>query len=378
MQDDISNQFIDRLLKQRVLLHILFWIIVTIYFTFGYGIPGHYKVELFRSLAFLPNHIWLAYIFFYLLIPQLLLKNKLILFFVGGIICIAVSLYFSYLINFKLLGAKGIEIPTTWSLGLALIGNLTILGIAVSIKMLRYWYKQKQEILQTKQRQLSAELQMLKAQIHPHFLFNTLNNLYSLTLEQSKLAAPVVLKLSNLLRYMLYECDSDFAPLEKEIEIMNNYIELEKIRYGERLEMSANYSGDIKGKLIPPLLFLPLLENCFKYGISEQIDQCWISLDLYVENDELKFLLINSKNNSEPVESTSGGIGLQNVQKRIQLIYGHNYTLKFLNAEDSYTVSLSLKLSSPILAHPKARQFTNSRTQSYEIEHKNHPITSAS
>jgi uncharacterized membrane protein YgaE (UPF0421/DUF939 family) len=101
MQDDISNQFIDRLLKQRVLLHVLFWIIVTIYFTFGYGVPGHYKVELFRSLAFLPNHIGLAYIFFYLLIPQLLLKNKLMLFFVGGIICIAVSLYFSYLINFK-------------------------------------------------------------------------------------------------------------------------------------------------------------------------------------------------------------------------------------------------------------------------------------
>ncbi|MEO6813807.1 MAG: histidine kinase [Ginsengibacter sp.] len=368
MQNDLSNQFIDRLLKQRVLLHVLFWIIVTIYFTFGYGNPGHYKVELFRSLAFLPNHIWLIYIFFYLLIPQFLLKNKLILFFVGLIICLAASLYFSYLINFKFLGAKGIEIPTKWSFGLSLIGNLTILGIAVSIKMLRYWYKQKQEILQTKQEQLTVELQMLKSQIHPHFLFNTLNNLYSLTLEQSKLAAPVVLKLSNLLRYMLYECNSNFVLLEKEIEIMNNYIELERIRYGERLDISVNYSGDIKGKLIAPLLFLPLLENCFKYGISEQIDQCWISVDLHVENDELKFKLINSKTNSENGEIAAGGIGLQNVQKRIQLLYGNNYTLKLLPTEDHYTVSLTLNLNSQMPSVSNVVQLSNKQSQLYETK----------
>lgn len=363
MEQATSNIFLDRFLKHRVLLHVLFWIVVVIYFMLGYGKPGRYGIELIRSLSFLPNHILLVYIFLYFLIPDFLLKNKVFTFLGLAVIFIAVSMYFSYLINFKFLASESIQIGTWWSIGSSLLGSLTVVGIAVSIKLLRYWYQQKQEILLVSQEKFAAELQMLKSQVHPHFLFNTLNNLYSLTLEQSKLAAPIVLKLAALLRYMLYDCNTNLVPLEKEISIMDDYIELEKMRYHNRLEISKQYSGDFKEKLIPPLLFLPLLENCFKHGTSKQIDQCWISIYINVENDILKLILTNSKIREENRSPLSGGIGLQNVEKRLQLLYKDKYKLKTSLAEESYTVSLSIELIKPV--QNQEHGGPNSKTEAY-------------
>lgn len=339
-----SPNFLDWFLRQRKLLHILFWMIVLIYFILGYAQQGKYKLELFRSLAFLPNHIWMVYIFFYFLIPRFLLRNKMFAFFGLGLVIIAINMYFSYLINFKFLASQSIQKSTFWSLGSSLIGCLSILGIAISIKLLRYWYEQKNENLLIHQEKTSTELQMLKSQVHPHFLFNTLNNLYSLTLEKSDLAPIILLKLSDLLRYMLYDCNAMLVLLSKEINMMDNYIELEKIRYGDRLDVSKNYSGDITGKSIPPLLFLPLLENCFKHGTSKQIEQCWLNIHLNADENSLQLKLINSKIRDRNIKPVSGGIGLRNVEKRLQLLYGDNYILKILRGEEDYTVSVSIPL----------------------------------
>lgn len=362
-----SNNFLDRFLKQRVLLHVLFWIVVVVYFTLGYGKPGRYGIELIRSLAFLPNHIWLVYVFLYFLIPDFLFKNKILSFLGLALICIAANMYFSFLVNFKVLASEAIKKGTWWSIGSSLLGSLTIVGIAVSIKLLRHWYQQKQETLLANQEKVSTELQMLKSQVHPHFLFNTLNNLYQLTLEQSKLAPVIVLKLSELLRYMLYECNTNLVPLEKEISIMDNYIDLEKMRYGSRLEVSKNYSGVFKGKQIPPLLFLPLLENCFKHGTSNQIDQSWISIYINVENDILKLILINSKLKEENSLLSSGGIGLKNVEKRLKLLYGDKYNLKILLAEESYTVTLSIELGKALLNPESAESIPKTEVYAHQM-----------
>lgn len=344
MKYSVTTGLIDYLLKQRILLHILFWIGVLLYFTVGYGHVGEYKLELFRSAAFLPNHIWLAYTFFYFLIPWFLLKNRMLTFFGLSIVFIVINMYFSYLINFKFLGSECIQKSTSWNLGSSFLGSLTILGIAISIKMLRFWYKQKQENLEIQREKLSMELVTLKAQVHPHFLFNTLNNLYSLALEQSRSVPSVIIKLSDLLRYMLYDCNTDLVPLDNELEIMTNYIELEQIRYGDRLEISKNYSGDISGKFIPPLLILPLIENCFKHGTSKQLDQCWITISVNAEKDSLQLKLINSKISEAFKRTEPGGIGLQNIEKRLKLLYGDAYTLTILSEEETFTVSLSIPL----------------------------------
>ncbi len=155
--------------------------------------------------------MWLAYSFLYFLIPRFLLRSKIFTFFGLAIVLIGVNMYFSYLINFKFLGSESIKKETWWTLGESLLGCLTILGIAVSIKLLRYWAKEKRQNILVQQEKITAELQILKSQVHPYFLFNTLNNIYSLSLEKSNLAPIIILKLSDLLRYMLYECNASMV-----------------------------------------------------------------------------------------------------------------------------------------------------------------------
>lgn len=140
------------------------------------------------------------------------------------------------------------------------------------------------------------ELQVLKAQVHPHFLFNTLNNIYSLTLQQSGNASEIVQKLSGLLRYMFRECNAPEVPLIKEIELLRNYTQLEQIRYGNRLNIDLTVRGELIGKQIAPLLLIPFVENAFKHGASEQSDRAFIDLSLVTMGNELNFRLQNSKN----------------------------------------------------------------------------------
>jgi len=220
-----------------------------------------------------------------------------------------------------------------------------MLGAALAIKFLKQWYKEKKNALEAEQQKTQAELKFLKSQIHPHFLFNTLNNLYGYSIENSPKAPEMILKLSSLLRFMIYESNVSYISLSKEISLVQQYIQLEQQRYGDRLELSLNISGDIQHKVIAPLLLIPLLENAFKHGTSEQLDTCWISLNLNVRGDEMFFKLINSKDNSNSVISEfPGGIGLQNVKKRLELLYPNKHDFSVKDTEDTFIVNLRLVL----------------------------------
>jgi LytS/YehU family sensor histidine kinase len=226
-------------------------------------------------------------------------------------------------------------------------GGLQTGGFAAMITLVKHFYRKDQANQQLIQEKLTAELQLLKAQVHPHFLFNTLNNLYSLTLLKSDHAPEVVLKLSALLRYMLYECNAPLVPLHREIRMMQDYVELEKLRYGDRLDLALNVQGNPGGKAVAPLLLLPFLENAFKHGASEQLDQAWIALDLTVKGNLLKMKLINGVSEAtEPTGPGTGahGIGLQNVRKRLDLLYPGRYELKSLREAETFMVTLSLSL----------------------------------
>ena len=337
----------ENILRHRILLHVCFWLVVLMYFTFGYGKPGEYGIEVIRSLAFLPHHIIVIYFFFYFLIPRFLLKKRFVPFVTWGIVAILFGIAFSYVVNFILLPSlgQGDELVTAWNPGLAMLGQFTLLGGAVSIKLLKYWYHQKQETMEMQQQKLSAELQLLKSQVHPHFLFNTLNNLYSFTLHQSRKAPEIVLKLSQLLRFMIYESQTPTIPLSSEIGILQDYIELEKLRYDNRLDISMSFTGDIQHKVIPPLLLLPLIENSFKHGTSNQLDQCWISLDLHVEGNTMNLKLLNSMDNeTAPANNEHKGLGLQNVQRRLELLYPGKHTFQVIPEDDIFIVHLRVEL----------------------------------
>jgi hypothetical protein len=348
----------------RIKRHLLFWLACVLFFTLIYGslplgtrsLPaGFHPLEAYliasiQAVFFLPLHICLSYTIMYVLVPRYFFKEKygqLLLWLCLSFLCTGV--FSSFLSEWivgpvtSLLGAASKKQSFGLALMAGLRGGITVSGFAVAIKLGKFWYHKNQLNKQLEAEKLVAELQVLKAQVHPHFLFNTLNNLYALTLQQSQQAPEVVLKLSGLLRYMLYECNVASVPLLKELQLMNDYIELEKLRYGERLDFSLTIEGNPAGIKIAPLLLLPLLENSFKHGASEKLDQAWISLSLRIIGKELRVKLMNGIAEG-PVRASTNGIGLQNVKKRLSLLYPNQHELKLTRDAEVFIVSLNIQL----------------------------------
>jgi hypothetical protein len=216
-------------------------------------------------------------------------------------------------------------------------------GFGSVIVLFKHWMRKQWELLLSEKEKINAELQLLKAQIHPHFLFNTLNNIYAFAMKGSQKTASMVAKLSSLLSYVLYDGKNSEVLLAKEIEVMRNYIDLEKERYGNTLEVSTNTEGDIEGKYISPLLLLPFIENAFKHGTSEQLEKPWFSMDLSVKDNILRCKILNSKN--EMMTAERKGIGIENVRKRLNYLYPGKHELKLNDEGNFFAVSLMMELS---------------------------------
>ena len=221
----------------------------------------------------------------------------------------------------------------------------TIGGIAASIKLMKHWYVKEQRNLQLQKENAESQLQLLKAQVHPHFLFNTLNNIYSHTQNTAPVASQLVMGLSDLLRFMLYECNQPQVPLSKELKMIQDYISLEQIRYDDHLDVHVDLPANTDNLAIAPLLLLPLVENCFKHGTSNMLEQPWFSLQVTLENKRMYVKLVNGKA-GEVSNNNHKGIGILNVRKRLALIYPGRYELTITDEEDVFIVNLWLQLDS--------------------------------
>ena len=188
-----------------------------------------------------------------------------------------------------------------------------------------------------------AQLELLKSQVHPHFIFNTLNNLYALSLHQDPRTPDLIHRLSSLLSYMLYESKDAVIPMAKEVEYVLNYVELQKIRYSDRLDVSINIFGSLDRFYVTPLILLPLVENCFKHGVSNEADRCWIRMDLSRSDDWLIVKLENSRGTNGHALADTGGIGLANVRRRLEILYPEQHELKTLSEDQSFLAVLKIK-----------------------------------
>jgi hypothetical protein len=213
-------------------------------------------------------------------------------------------------------------------------------------KMLKDYYSLSEVKMNILRENATAELQLLKSQVHPHFLFNTLNNIYSFSLNRSPLASSLVLKLSDTLRYMITECESPLVPLEKEVKMLQDYIGLETVRYGTRLNVDMTITGDPSDKRIAPLLLIPLVENSFKHGTSQMLEKPWIRINIVINETELEFRITNSKPGVPDAQNGKNGIGIKNVQKRIGLLYPNQHELKIYSAQFSFDVYIKVPLHS--------------------------------
>ncbi|MEK7253292.1 MAG: sensor histidine kinase, partial [Bacteroidota bacterium] len=196
---------------------------------------------------------------------------------------------------------------------------LMLLGVTAALKFFRLRLRSAERERQLVQEKLQSELNFLRAQTNPHFLFNTLNNLYHLARKQSKTTPDAILKLSDLLRFMLYECATPRIRLEQEIKVVRDYLELERLRYGERLNLSFQVETDDESQPIAPLLLLPLVENAFKHGAAESRGETWVRISLQEKSGELTFRVENGKDPGEA--NGQEGIGLRNLRRQLELLY---------------------------------------------------------
>ena len=214
-----------------------------------------------------------------------------------------------------------------------------IFFIPIPLFFLLWIFEQWKWLQNLKQEKSKTELALLKAQINPHFFFNTLNNLYALTIKNSKQAPEVILKLSDMMRYTIYEGEKETVTLQDEIEYLNNYIELHKIRYKKAVDITFNHTIDTT-LTIAPLLYIILLENAFKHGIETLTENAYIHINLYEDDDTIYFEIENNFDASEL--RSSKGIGLQNLKKRLDLSYNQKHNLQINSTSNNYTAILKL------------------------------------
>ena len=339
--------------RKRVLQHAGFWAAMVAMYTVNYVFaPGIQQRRFVDTLIFLPGHMFFAYTQMYFAIPRYLLKKRYNKYVLYTFLFLTLSVFYAHWAQANLIDwdKPFFSLRTYFNYKYFFIRFIRTAfalfftaGLAVAIKLSREWFRQREQALQAENEKVRIELESLRSQVHPHFLFNTLNNLYSLTLNSSPPASRVVASLSDLLRYMLYECKEDEVPVEQELRMLKKYIELEKLRYGERLEVGFTVSDGTRHLAIPPLLLLPFVENSFKHGTSEQVDQCWINIHAYEEDNRFVFQVSNSR--PPKSENTIGGLGMENVQRRLSLLYPERHSLTVMEENEIYSVKLELELS---------------------------------
>ncbi len=341
----------------KVIYHVAFWMVVGLFYFLLFNWNSQFReASIIFSAGLLPVAIVTTYFFNYKLVPRFLWKKYYARFVLYSFYTLLVGVWLSLLIVFYaliyILNHKSAIDPSVLHPELQVVTLYFIVFFAIAVKQVKRSFlvqQEKNELekaqLNTKLKLKEAELKLLKAQIHPHFLFNTLNNLYGLTLEKSDEAPGLVLRLSDILDYILYRCNEKSVALDDELTNLKNYIEIEKIRYSQKLKMSVDFPGETGNLRIAPLIILPFVENAFKHGVSNYPGTAFVTTKVSLLDSTLNFKIENSRN---PVktqnESISNGIGLKNARKRLDLLYPNKYILKIDDKEETYSVHLTIEL----------------------------------
>lgn len=219
-----------------------------------------------------------------------------------------------------------------------------VLALTMLIKIFRDSYSREKQMRAVETEKHKAEMSGLRAQIHPHFFFNTLSSLYSLTLKRSEKAADVVMRLSNLMHYVLYQTNAERVLLEDELKHIRDFISIEQLRFGDSIDISFHASGDIAGKRIGPLLLIPFVENAFKHSRADESEVAWATISVKVSDHRLFFAVENSTREFSHQEHTRKGIGLANAKKRLNLTYPQKHELVIRKENNVFKVELKLDL----------------------------------
>lgn len=333
--------------RKAWVLHALFWCIVFAMMLIAGPANSISPMEVLRKLINLAFYMLVVYINLGILIPKYLSQKNFMTYCLLLLAMVAVFTPIKVLmlyITYDEVDPREFLVMNQQYIFLLLF---LIAGGSTVIKIISDWQKHQRDRKDLETQRMQSEIKFLKSQINPHFLFNTLNSLYALTLKKSDKAPEIVIKLSEMMRYMLYECNERRVPLYKEVNYIQNYLDLERLRQSGQSDITFDVEGNISDQTIAPLIFIPFLENSFKHGLNHQIGDGFVHVNMKVLDNKLLLRIINSKPLQPPVrpEKPSGGIGLANVQRRLNLLYPNQYKLDIQDSPSEHMVELSLDLS---------------------------------
>ena len=354
------------------LLHIAFWAVfcflqvleVSLQYSFSL-LPA--SIFAFRNTLY---GIFPFYLLIYFFIPKILLKKKYILFLLACLFLFEISRIINYLLAVYINQYVNLQSPFVLSYVKSISGHPFFYIHSLQNVMEMFWatiYFSSVPVLlklsfdfmvsvnkkaQLEKENLLLELNFLKSQLNPHFLFNALNNIYSLSYKKDDRASGMVLQLADLMRYTLYETNAKQVPLEKEILFVKNYVELERVRYNKQtgIELYTEYNEDeMKDITIAPLIFFNFIENAFKHGLNSTIDNAWVKIHIAFKNKTLLLKIENSYNEVRRIENSTkqaaGGIGIENTRKRLELLYPGKHSLEIDKTKLTYKILLSINLT---------------------------------
>jgi hypothetical protein len=342
---------IDKIIRTRVLQHLSFWsisfyILLTHFQTSSQLAPTDYiYTGLFGGFLFI-----MVYINLLLLVPKFFQKGRYVYYLSILTLCVALMVYlqivlFDVIVEGLFPGYYLISYIDFWG---TLKYFVIFIGISSLLHFSKSWFLYREseaKLVKIQKEKAEAELGVLKNQINPHFLFNSLNSIYSLVLKKSENAPEALIKLSDTMRYIIYESNNERVELSKEVEFVTNYIELQKLRMSAKDKLDFLISENIGSQKIAPLLLIPIIENCFKYGIKGETESSFVEIKIDTKKSFISLYTKNNIGSVDDIESIkSSGTGLKNLKKRLELIYPNNYNLKITQSNDNFIVDLDINL----------------------------------
>jgi len=339
------------------LVHFIIWLCYLTIFTVSLSDTTGINVAFFRASQLVLLQAILFYFNIFILMPRMLEKHKYVIYFSSLITIVIILLGILYLLNpqMKPFGGfvpqgigKRADFPQKIMLSRAIMRNVSSLSAIILLSIVYRLFSQK--IAKEKQEatlqneNLLSEMKFLKSQVNPHFLFNALNNIYTLVLLKHDKAPAMLMKLSEMLRYMLYECNDERVPLNKEISYINNYIELQQLKTEGQQNIKIDIFGMDHNILIPPLLLIPFIENSFKHSKIEDTETGWVSISLDCSEKQIDFKISNSIPSIVLVKDKTSGIGLENAKRRLELLYPQEYKLQINETPQEFSVRLTINL----------------------------------
>lgn len=333
--------------SRNIAIHIIGWalfLILPLVFSPGpafssHGIPHFLKRELIACVLLI-GYFYLSAV----LVSEFYFKGKYTLFFLLAFVCFLVTTLVPFLfipghpdlpVDPQFPRPPGDDNSILMEFGHNFFRFSVVTFVSLTLKISNRWKQAEQE-------KLNAELSYLKAQINPHFLFNTLNSIYSLSIQKSDHTPSAIVKLSSMMRYVVSESSRDFVSLEKELNYIRNYIELQQLRFGDAIQLLFFVDGSSGAKRIAPLILIPFVENAFKHGINaEEISKIKVSIE--VDNHELRLEVYNKKVVVRKDEEKSG-LGIENTRNRLQLLYPDRHILSITDAKEDFSVLLTIRL----------------------------------